>query len=63
MFSYESAFCSLSLITVWLCDFFAKNIGTKAAHKLLMKLTAGSSKSADKPFENVRIVRILLKKI
>jgi len=28
-----------SLITVWLCNFRHKNIGAKAAHKMLMKFT------------------------
>jgi len=47
-FLYKSALClcSFSLITVWLCNFLAqkywhKNIGAKAAHKMLIKLTTG----------------------
>jgi len=38
-FSYSSALHSFSLITVWLCNFWQKNIGAKAAHKMLTKLT------------------------
>jgi len=40
-FSSESVFCSLSLVTSWLCHLMQKNIGQKAAHKMLMKSTAG----------------------
>jgi len=32
---------SFSLITVQLCEFLAKNIGTKAESKMLMTLTTG----------------------
>ncbi len=38
-FSYESKLHSFSLITVWLCKFWQKNIFAEAAHKILMKLT------------------------
>ncbi len=38
-FSYKSALHSFSLITVWLCIFWWKNIGSKAARKMFMKLT------------------------
>jgi len=31
-FSYKRVFHSFSLITVWLYNFWHKNIGTKAAH-------------------------------
>jgi len=37
-FSGKSALRSFSLITVWLCDFWQKTIGSKAARKILMKL-------------------------
>jgi len=37
----ESALHSFSLFTVWLWDFLEKNIGKKAARKMLMKLTIG----------------------
>jgi len=35
----QKCFCSFSLITVWLYNFWQKNIGSKAARKMLMKLT------------------------
>ncbi len=37
----QKCFESFSLFIVWLCNFWQKNIGAKAAHKILMKLTAG----------------------
>jgi len=43
-FLCNSAFCSFSLITGWLCIFLRKTIGAKAARKILMKLTTGQSK-------------------
>jgi hypothetical protein len=39
-FTYLSILRSFSLVTVWLIGFCRKNIGAKAAHKILMKLTA-----------------------
>jgi len=39
--SYESEFWSFSLITVWLCIFWHKEIGAKAAHKMSGKFTKG----------------------
>jgi hypothetical protein len=36
---YETILHSFSLVTVWLCNFWCKNIGAKAARKMLMKLT------------------------
>ncbi len=44
LFSYKSFLHSLSLITVWLCDFCRKNIGAKAARKILIKLTKDFSR-------------------
>ncbi len=38
-FLYKSALRSFSLVAVWLCNFKRKNIGAKAARKMLMKLT------------------------
>jgi len=38
-FSYKSALNSFSLVTVWIL--WRKNIGAKAACKMLMKLTTG----------------------
>jgi len=40
-FSYESILGSLSLVTVKFEIFWRKNIGAKADHKMLMKLTTG----------------------
>ena len=40
-FSYKSVWHSFSVITVWVCNFCQKEIGTKAACKLLAKLTTG----------------------
>jgi len=37
----KSVLRSFSLITVWLCNFWHNNIGTKAACEMLMKLTTG----------------------
>jgi len=38
-FLYKSVSSSFSLLTFWVCNFLAKNIGTKAARKVLIKLT------------------------
>jgi len=38
---YKSALQNFSLITVWLCNFWRKEIGAKAAHKMLVELTPG----------------------
>ncbi len=40
-FLFESVLHSFSLLTVWFCSFWRKNIGKKAARKILMKLTTG----------------------
>ncbi len=40
-FSYESALHSFSPLTFCLCNFWQKNVGEKAACKMLMKLTSG----------------------
>ncbi len=37
-FLFESLLLSFSLITIWLCNFLAKDIDAKAAHKMLIKL-------------------------
>ncbi len=40
--SYKSVLHSFYVLTFWLCDFFVqKNISTKVAHKMLLKLTTG----------------------
>jgi hypothetical protein len=38
-FVSKIVFQSFSLITVWLCNFFWKNIGEKAAHEMLINVT------------------------
>ncbi len=38
-FLYESALCSFSLVTFWLCDFLQMDISEKIERKMLMKLT------------------------
>jgi hypothetical protein len=38
-FFVQKCLRSFSLVTVWLCNFWSKEIGAKAAHKMLMKLT------------------------
>jgi len=40
-FLYECELHRFSLITIWLCDFWLKDIGEKCACKMLMKLTPG----------------------
>ena len=40
-FLYKSAFWSFYLLTVWVCNFFQKKIGSKAARKMSVKLTTG----------------------
>jgi len=37
-FTYKSVKSSFSQITAWLCNFWQKNIGKEALHKMLMKL-------------------------
>jgi hypothetical protein len=36
-FSYQCASSSFSLVIFWLCNFSLKNIGAKAASKMLLK--------------------------
>jgi len=43
-FAYKSALHSFSLLKIWLCNFWQKNIGAKGACKMLMKLTTGKCK-------------------
>jgi hypothetical protein len=40
-FSYQSSLCSLYVLTIWVSNFWQKDFGTKAAHKMLVKLTPG----------------------
>jgi len=37
----RNCFCSFPLVTAWLCIFWQKEIGAKAAWKILAKLTKG----------------------
>ncbi len=41
---YETVLRSISLITVWLCN-WQKNIYAKTAHKMFVKLTTGPAKT------------------
>jgi hypothetical protein len=38
-FSCESFLRSFDVLTIWLCNFWQKDFGAKAAHKMLVKLT------------------------
>jgi len=40
-FLYKSVLCSFTVFTVCVCNFWQKEISTKAAHKMLVKLTKG----------------------
>jgi hypothetical protein len=40
-FSYKSFLCSFYVLTIWVCNFWRKDLGTKAVHKMLVKLTPG----------------------
>ena len=40
-FLFKNVLCSLSVLTVWVCNFWAKGIGAKALRKLLVKSTTG----------------------
>ncbi len=34
------------MLTIWVCNFWQKDFGAKAAHKMLVKLTPGKQNSA-----------------
>jgi len=59
--------CSFSLLTVLICNFWQKNISTKAARKILVKLTTGlqtqavSTQSSAKYFCTKTACQILVK--
>jgi hypothetical protein len=38
-FSYKSSLCSFYVLTIWVVNFWRKDFGAKAAHKMLVKLT------------------------
>ncbi len=40
-FSYKSFLRSFYVLTIWVCNFWRKEFGAKAAHKMLVKLTPG----------------------
>jgi hypothetical protein len=40
-FSYESFLHHFYVLTIWVCNFWQKDFGAKAAHKMLVKLTPG----------------------
>jgi hypothetical protein len=40
-FSYEIFLRSFYVFTIWVCNFWQKDFGAKAAHKMLVKLTPG----------------------
>jgi hypothetical protein len=42
-FSYKSFLRSFYVLTYWACNFWQKNFGAKAAHKILVKLTPGGN--------------------
>ncbi len=43
VFLYKSVFLSFSIVTCWIWIFWKNNIVTKAARKMLVKLTTGES--------------------
>jgi hypothetical protein len=40
-FFLKSFWHSLYVLTIWVCNFLPQDFGTKAAHKMLVKLTPG----------------------
>ncbi len=52
-FFIQKCLHSFSLIAVWLCNFWGKNMGAKAACKMLMKLTTGVNFSSKSYLQNV----------
>jgi hypothetical protein len=42
-FLYESFLCSFYILTIWFHNFLAQGFGTKAAHKMLVKLTPSAA--------------------
>ncbi len=43
-FSYQSSLRTFYVLTIWVCIFWQKDFGAKAAHKMLVKLTPGRLK-------------------
>jgi len=40
-FPYQSSLHTFYVLTIWVCNFWQKDFGAKAAHKMLVKLTPG----------------------
>jgi hypothetical protein len=40
-FSYQSSLRTFYVLAIWVCIFWQKDFGTKAAHKMLVKLIPG----------------------
>jgi hypothetical protein len=40
-FSYQISLRTFYVLTIWVCIFWQKDFGAKAAHKMLVKLTPG----------------------
>jgi len=40
-FSYKIFMSSFYVLTIWVCNFWRKDFGAKAAHKMFVKLTPG----------------------
>jgi hypothetical protein len=60
-FSVESVLRSFPLVTVWLYNFWRKNIGAKAARKMLMTLTTAAVWVSIRALQNWKIfVKALL---
>ncbi len=57
---YESALCSFSLVTFWLCDFLQMDISEKIERKMLMKLTQVGHCGVWREFPLRRNIRVWL---
>ncbi len=44
VFSYQSSLRNLYVLTIWVSNFWRKDLGAKAAHKMLVKLTPAGVK-------------------
>jgi hypothetical protein len=53
---YESFLRSFYVLTIWVCNYWQKDFGAKAAHKMLVKLKPGG-KSFNPFFNNVNIFK------
>ena len=57
-FLYISVLRSVSVLTVWVCNFMQKDIGTKAASKLLVKLTTKRQREEEESNQRHRFRQI-----